>query len=116
MRWRQKLQTVGGADLIIGQPMGLEVCGALVELSSIPEAGAVHHQVVVEMLRVHMGLDEVVVLPAVHFAGLLLGGPYLRPYALGGTVPPGHQFQIPPLGLQLGEHLAQAVYLQNLLA
>ena len=120
LRRRQNLQTVGGADLIIGQPVGQEVCGALVELSSIPEADAVHHQVVVEMLRVHMGgyqrlevrelppgqlqtdgvgllgrqaicLREGLVLSAVYFAEALLGELHFREGRLGGAVPPGHQ-------------------------
>lgn len=46
---------MGGTDLVTGQPVGLEVGGALVELAAVQEADAVHHQVVVGMGRVHMG-------------------------------------------------------------
>lgn len=46
---------MGGADLVAGQPVGLEVGGALVELAAVLEADTVHHQVVVGMGRVHMG-------------------------------------------------------------
>ena len=44
-----------GADFVAGQPVGLEVGGALVELAAVQEADAVHHQVVVGMGRVHVG-------------------------------------------------------------
>lgn len=46
---------MGGTDLIAGHPVGLQVGGALMELPAAPEADAVHHQVVVRMLRIHMG-------------------------------------------------------------
>ena len=46
---------MGGADLVAGQPVGLEIGGALVELATILEADTVHHQVVVGMGRVHVG-------------------------------------------------------------
>ena len=40
-RW-QDLQTVGGTDLIAGQPVSLEVGGALVEFPAVLERDAVH--------------------------------------------------------------------------
>ena len=40
---------------IVGHPMGLQVGGTLVELLTILKAHTVHHQVIVEMLCVHMG-------------------------------------------------------------
>ena len=40
-RRRQDLQTVGGTDLIAGQPVGLEVGGALMEFPAALEADAV---------------------------------------------------------------------------
>ncbi len=46
---------MGNADLVAGQPVCLEVGGALVELAAVLEADAVHHQVVMRMGRVHMG-------------------------------------------------------------
>ena len=46
---------MGGTDLVTGQPVGLEVGGALVELAAVLEADTVHHQVVVGMGCVHMG-------------------------------------------------------------
>ena len=94
------------AYLIVGQPVCLEVGGALVEFFSVPEADAVDDQVTVQMvcvdvssdqhleigelplgqfqsdgvgllgrqvIRLCEGLDEVVVLPPIDFAVLLLG-------------------------------------------
>ena len=49
---------MGGTDLIAGQPVGLEVGGALMELPAVLEADAVHHHVVVEMFCVHMGSHQ----------------------------------------------------------
>ena len=46
---------IGDSVARILEEMGLEVCGALVELSSIPEADAVHHQVAVQMVGVDVG-------------------------------------------------------------
>ena len=43
------------ADLIVGQPVGLQVSGALVEFFPVLEADTVYHQVVVQMARVGMG-------------------------------------------------------------
>ena len=54
-RRRQDLQTVGGTDLVTGHSVGLEIGGALVEFPAIPEADAVHHQVVVQMVGVYVG-------------------------------------------------------------
>ena len=45
-RRRQDLQTVGGADLIVDGPVGLQVSGALVELFPVLETDAVHDEVV----------------------------------------------------------------------
>ena len=55
LRWRKDLQTVGNADFIVGYPVGLQVGGTLVEFPAIPEADAVHHQVVVQMVGVYVG-------------------------------------------------------------
>ena len=46
-RRRQDIQTVSDADLIIGQPVGLQVGGTLVEFSAVTEADAVDDQVAV---------------------------------------------------------------------
>lgn len=46
------------ADLVIDDPMGLQVGGILVELPAVLEADAVHHQMVVEMLRIHVGSHQ----------------------------------------------------------
>ena len=46
---------MGGTDLIAGQPMGLEVGGALVELPAVLEADAVDDQVTVQMVCVNVG-------------------------------------------------------------
>ena len=46
---------MGGTDLITGQPMGLEVCGALVEFFPILEADTVDDQVAVQMVGVDVG-------------------------------------------------------------
>ena len=45
---------MGGTDLIAGQPMGLEVGGALVEFPAVLEADAVDDQVAVQMVGVDM--------------------------------------------------------------
>ena len=46
---------MGGTDLIVDLTMCLQVGGTLMELVTIPEADAVYHQVVVQMVRVYMG-------------------------------------------------------------
>lgn len=46
---------MGNAYFIVGHPVGLQVGGTLVELLTILKAHTVHHQVIVEMLCVHMG-------------------------------------------------------------
>ena len=46
---------VGDADFIIGQPLGLQVGGTLVELAAVPEADAVHDQVAVQKVGVDVG-------------------------------------------------------------
>ena len=46
---------MGGTDLVTGHSVGLEIGGALVEFPAIPEADAVHHQVVVQMVGVYVG-------------------------------------------------------------
>ena len=46
---------MGGADLVAGQPVGLEVGGALMELPAVLEADTVHHQVVVQVDGIHVG-------------------------------------------------------------
>ena len=53
-RW-QDLQTVGGTDLIAGQPVSLEVGGALVKFLAVLERDAVDDQVAVQMVGVHVG-------------------------------------------------------------
>ena len=47
LRRRQDLQAVSNADRIAGQPVGLQVNGALVEFLAVLERDAVHHQVIV---------------------------------------------------------------------
>ena len=42
LRRREDRQMVGGADLIVDLPMGLQVRGTLVELAAVPEADTVH--------------------------------------------------------------------------
>ena len=49
---------MGNADLVAGQPVCLEVGGALVELAAVLEADAVHHQVAVQMVGVNMGSHQ----------------------------------------------------------
>ena len=46
---------MSGADLVTGLPVGLEVCGTLVEFFAVLEADAVHHQVAVQMVGVDVG-------------------------------------------------------------
>ena len=46
---------MGNAYFIVDHPVGLQVGGTLVELLTILKAHTVHHQVIVEMLCVHMG-------------------------------------------------------------
>ena len=46
---------MGGADLIIGQPVGLEVGGALMEFPAVLEADTVHDQVAVQVVGVDVG-------------------------------------------------------------
>ena len=52
---RQSLQMMCCAYLIVGQPVCLEVGGALVEFFSVPEADAVDDQVTVQMVCVNVG-------------------------------------------------------------
>ena len=49
---------MGSTYFIVGHPVGLQIGGTLVELLTALEAHTVHHQVVVEMLCVHMGSDQ----------------------------------------------------------
>ena len=46
---------MGGTDLIAGQPVSLEVGGALVEFPAVPEADTVYHQVIVQVIGVDVG-------------------------------------------------------------
>ena len=46
---------MGGTDLIAGQPMGLEVGGALVEFLAVLERDAADDQVAVQMVGVDVG-------------------------------------------------------------
>lgn len=46
---------MGGTNLIISQPVGLQVGGALVEFPAVLEADAVHDQVVVQVVGVYVG-------------------------------------------------------------
>lgn len=55
LRRRQDLQTVGGADLVTGQPVGLQVGGILVEFFPILEADTVYYQVIVQVVGVYVG-------------------------------------------------------------
>ena len=54
-RRRQDLQTVGGTDFITGQPVVLEVGGALVEFPAVLKADAVDDQVAVQVVGVYVG-------------------------------------------------------------
>ena len=49
---------MGSTYFIVGDPVGLQVGGTLVKLLTILKAHTVHHQVIVEMLCVHMGSDQ----------------------------------------------------------
>ena len=49
---------VGGTDIIIGQPVGLQVRGTLVELAAVPEADTVHDQVAVQNVGVDVGCHQ----------------------------------------------------------
>ena len=97
---------MGGADLVAGQPVGLEVGGALVELAAVLEADAVHHQVVVGVAGVHMGGHqhlEVRELPLCQLqaygVNLLGRQPVLFPEGLDKVVVlPSVRFPIPLLG------------------
>ena len=75
---------VGGADLIVGQPMGLQVGGTLplgqLQANSMCLLGR-------QAIRCRKELDEVVVLPAICFNEPLLGELYLLPRRRGSTVP-----------------------------
>ena len=55
LRRRQDLQTAGGADLVTGQPVGLQVGGILVEFFPILEADTVYYQVIVQVVGVYVG-------------------------------------------------------------
>ena len=46
---------MGGTDLIAGQPVGLEVGGALMEFLAVLERDAVDDQVAVQMVGVDVG-------------------------------------------------------------
>ena len=46
---------MGDADRIAGQPVGLQISGALVEFPAVLERDAVHHQVIVQMAGVDVG-------------------------------------------------------------
>ena len=46
---------MGGTDFIAGQPVGLEVGGALMEFPAVPEADAVDDQVAVQVVGVYVG-------------------------------------------------------------
>ena len=46
---------MGGTDLVAGQPVGLEVGGALMELPAVLEADAVDDQVAVQVVGVYVG-------------------------------------------------------------
>ena len=48
---------MGSTYFIVGHPVGLQIGGTLVEFAAILKAHTVHHQVIVEMLCVHMGSD-----------------------------------------------------------
>ena len=48
-----------GTYFIVGYPVGLQVGGTLVELLTVLEAHTVHHQVIVEMLCVHLSLIHI---------------------------------------------------------
>ena len=58
LRRRKNRQVVGGADFIIGQPVGLQVRSTLVELAAVPEADAVHDQVAVQNVGVDVGCHQ----------------------------------------------------------
>ena len=49
---------MGGTDLVAGQPVGLEVGGALMELPAVLEADAVDDQVAVQMVGVDVGSHQ----------------------------------------------------------
>ena len=49
---------VGDADFIIGQPVGLQVRGTLVELAAVPEADAVHDQMAVQNVGVDVSRHQ----------------------------------------------------------
>ena len=49
---------VGGTDIIVGQPVGLQVCGTLMELAAVPEADAVHDQVAVQNVGVDVSRHQ----------------------------------------------------------
>ena len=49
---------MGNADFIVGDPVGLQVGGTLVEFAAILKADAVHHQVAVQVVGVNMGSHQ----------------------------------------------------------
>ena len=49
---------VGGADLIVGQPVGLQVGGTLVELAAVLEADTVYDQVAVQNVGVDVSRHQ----------------------------------------------------------
>ena len=57
-RRRQDLQTVGGADLIVDGPVGLQVSGALVELFPVLETDTVDDQMAVQVIGVYVGSHQ----------------------------------------------------------
>lgn len=49
---------VGGTDIIVGQPVGLQVGGTLVELAAVPEADTVHDQMAVQNVGVDVSRHQ----------------------------------------------------------
>ena len=112
LRRRQNFQAVGKADLIAGQPVGLQVSGALVEFLAVLERDAVHHQVIVQMAGVdvsghqHLEIGELPLGQLQSDSVDLLGRQVicLRKGLDEVVVLPPVRFPIPPLGeLHFGE-------------
>ena len=49
---------MGGTDLIVDDPVGLQVSGVLVKFFAVPETNAVDDQVTVQMVGVNMGSHQ----------------------------------------------------------
>ena len=49
---------MGQTDFIVGLPVGQQIIGALVEFPPVHAADAVDHQVVVDVVGIHMGGDH----------------------------------------------------------